>query len=437
MVDFQDYTHSDCWNPLTRIYRHYQKYLSIEDEVEVVEENGVYYNRFRGKIYYEQFLLDQAINEFKDNLLAEVDNMIVSIAERVSPVEKDNDPYWDQMSAIFLQGFLWAMLEDSDPTSPNPRVTEDTYSFDTILRLFDTFTSGRYDGLNDGGYFKDRDPLTSKAHQLVYNTIINLSANQTRSCIVSCFLNKIKKFRDTSVRRITCTNTFDIAELDDGAPTAIFVSYKDEDSLHYDTISLFLSDLYTGLIEIARSKDGSLQRPFYFLLDEFGNFPKFSNFEKVISACGSRNIWFMLIVQSYAQLDRVYGKETAEIIIDNLNMHIFFGSCNHDTKRAFSEECGAHVVFSPLSAINGSSEYIERYEKETVPLVPISRLGQLKSGECIVTQMRGDVLWSYIERSYLCPEYDNAKFTEPHKTNVTFSDPKFIYSLAVAGRRKD
>ena len=128
-----------------------------------------------------------------------------------------------------------------------------------------------------------------------------MSASSTRSCIISCFAEKIKKFRDTSVRRITCANTIDIDSLDDDEkPTVIFISYKDEDSLHYSVISLFISDLYTSLIATARRKNGSLKRPCYFLLDEFGNFPKFKDFENVISACRSRNIWFFLIIQSYA-----------------------------------------------------------------------------------------------------------------------------------------
>ncbi len=435
MLDFQDYSHSDCWNPLSKIYRAYRRYLSVEDEVTAVREGDEYYNVFRGVTYRTQTELGQAIAEVKDSLGAEVDNMIISISERISPVSKEQDPYWDMMSATLMQGFLWAMLEDSVPGLGYGQITEDTYSFDTILRIVDTFTNSRGDALDDRGYFSSRDPKTSKAYQLVYGSIIGMSATVTRSCILSNFLGKVKKFRDTSIRRITCTNTFDIDELDSGKPTVIFVAYKDEDSLHYDTISLFLSDLYTRLIAIARNNNGTLNRPFYFLLDEFGNFPCFASFENVISACGSRNIWFLLIVQSYAQLERVYGKETAAIIIDNLNMHIFFGSGNYDTKRAFSEECGSHVIFSPLSAINGNTECIERYEKEYVPLIPISRLGYLENGECIITQMYGDVVWSRIERSYLCPEYDNARVDEPYASSVRFSDPKYTYTCKTRRRK--
>ena len=170
-----------------------------------------------------------------------------------------------------------------------------------------------------------------------------------------------------------------------------------------------------------------LEREFLFLLDEFGNFPKFSSFENVISACGSRNIWFLLIVQSYAQLYRVYDTDTANIIIDNLNMRIFFGSGNYETKKAFSDACGQRVVFSPLSVLDGSSDNVERYSYDQVPLIPVSRLGELGVGECVINRMVGDVLLSKIERSYLCPEYENAKTYELPLCPIRFSDPKFTY----------
>lgn len=427
-LNFQDYTVSDCWNPLTKIYRMYQKYLNVEDEVTVVSENGKKYNKFRGVIYKKQSDLDLAILTVRDGILSEVTNMIGIIANSVSPIEKATDPYWDTISATYIRGFLWAMLEDSAPGTQNP-ITEDTFSFDTMLRIYETFSDGPH-GFKDNGYFGNRNPETSKAYQLVYKNIISISANNTRNCITSTFSEKIKKFQDTSIRRITSANTMDMDTLDNGAPVAIFVSYKDEDSLHYDVIGMFLTDLYKSLIAISRRKNGSLNRPFYFLIDEFGNFPKFVDFEKVISACRSRKIFFLLIVQSIAQLEKVYEKNTAAIIMDNLNMHIFFGSCNYETKKAFSEECGMHTVISPISALNGSTRSIDHFEKELVPLIPISRLSELSDGECIITQMRGGVLRSKIERSYLCQEYLNGISKILHRPSpVPFLDRRYAYDV--------
>ena len=421
MLDFTDYKHSDCWNPLTKYFRFYQKYLKVEEQVELVQTDNGLKKEFQGVIYDDEEKLARAIAEVKAAFFDEVEKGISGISAKVVPNTNDKDPFWDDSARDLLKAIFYAMLEDSKDGS----ITEDNFSFNTVLKIFDSFTDSEVD--YDGGYFRNRDILTSKAHQLARKCIIEQAIN-TRRCISSEFATKLNKFRDTAVRRITSTNTFEMDSLDDGKPTVIFVSYKDEESLHYEIISLFLSNLYTELIAVARKKGSKLKRPFYFLLDEFGNLPKFSDFDKVISACAGRNIWFLLILQSYAQLYNIYGKETAEIIKDNLNTHVFFGTNNPETKREFSEECGKKTIISPTSALNGSGETIERYDKDTVALVPISALTKLAPGECIVTQMRDDVLWSRFERSYTCPEFKSDE-TRPEDRNngLCFSDAKYTY----------
>ncbi len=422
LLDFTNYRHSDCWNPLTRYFRMYQQYLQAEEQVELVDTPEGPRNRFQGVIYEDQQELDMDIAQLKDSYFDEVEKGITTLTSTIIPTYNTRDPFWEDSARDLLRAILYGMLEDS---GPDGSITEDNFSFDTVLRIFDSFTDSRSN--YDGGYFTDRDPVRSKAYRLAKKCIIE-QADNTRRCISSSFATRISKFRDTSVRRITCANTFQIDQLDGPEPTVIFVSYKDEEALHYEIISMFLSNLYTGLIGVARQKGSRLDRPFYFLLDEFGNLPKFNDFDKVISACGGRNIWFLLILQSYAQLYNIYGKETAEIIKDNLNIHAFFGTNNPETKREFSEECGKKTIVAPTSALNGKGETIEHYDKETVALVPVSALTHIAPGQCIITQMREDVLWSHMERSYLCREFaEDTCLPEEQPPKLRFSDPRYLY----------
>ncbi len=421
LLDFTDYRHSDCWNPLTKYYRYYQKYLHVEDEVGVVDTQEGPKNCFRGKVYDSEYDLELDIAEVKEEYFAEVEKGFMSLSSSIIPTMNTRDPFWEDSARDLLCAILYGMLEDSE----TGEITEDNFSFDTVLRIFDSFSD--VETSYDRGYFSRRDLESSKAHQLARKCIIEQASN-TRKCISSSFAAKMNRFRDTSVRKITCANTFEMSELDGDEPTVIFLSYKDEESLHYDVISMFLSNLYTELISVARSKRSKLDRPFYFLLDEFGNLPKFNDFDKVISACGGRNIWFLLILQSYAQLYNIYEKDTAEIIKDNLNTHIFFGTNNPETKREFSEECGKKTIIAPTSALNGSGESIDRYEKDTVSLVPVSALNRISAGECIVTQMREEVLCSRIERSYTCKEFEGEyRSVSERSAKIRFSDPKYTY----------
>ena len=53
------------------------------------------------------------------------------------------------------------------------------------------------------------------------------------------------------------------------------------------------------------------------LLDEFANCPPLNDIESIVSVSRSRGMRFHFFIQSFAQLDNVYGKDVAQIILDN------------------------------------------------------------------------------------------------------------------------
>ena len=56
-----------------------------------------------------------------------------------------------------------------------------------------------------------------------------------------------------------------------------------------------------------------------FYMDEIGTLPKIEDLEMIFSASRSRKISIVAIIQSLAQFEKNYGKEGAEIIVDNYN----------------------------------------------------------------------------------------------------------------------
>ena len=436
LLNFRDYKHSECWNPLTPIFRKYRKAVAIYDEVSVIDTEEGPRNEFRGVIYDNQQELDDAIMQAHSIMLDEIGNDIDTFAAIVMPVLSQKDPYWEHAAADVLKAFIWSMLEDSDKEE-NP-ITEDTFSVSTILSLLTNIHSGKGSSFDDNGYFTDR-PQTSRAYQLAKNTVIE-NGDVTRSCILATLNTGIAMFRDCAIRLVTSCNSFDMSELI-GGPVAIFIVYKDEIKVHYNMISLFVQDAYRYLIEYATDKpNGKLDTPFYFILDEFGNFAKLKDFETTISACASRNLWFCLVIQSYAQLNNVYGADVAEIIRDNLNVHIFFGSNNPSTLESFSKECGQQTRLSPLSALNGKGADIEHYQIETIPLVPKSMLAHFKPGECIITEANsGYVMFSKLERYYLCEEFKNLPlaYEKDYKCAVNPFNKRYTYVLPKPAKKKN
>lgn len=430
LFSFRDFLHSECWNPLTPIYRRYVRANNLENEIEVVDTPYGPRNRFQGVIYESQVKLDKAVEQLKKIALEDVGNEIDSLALRTISTEKNTDPYWEDSARDLLRAGIWAMLEDTQAKDGNVAITEDTFSFRTLLAIMDSMRDGNETRYNDNGYFSSRDE-SSRAYTIAKNCILENAPN-TRKCVVSTFNSKMSVYKSGEVRLITSCNSFDFAEMVDDKPIAIFISYRDELKAHYQVISALIQSAYNYLIQYANNRpSGKLDVPFYFILDEFGNFPAITDFETVISACGGRNIFFILILQSYAQLNNVYGKDVAEIIRDNLNVHVFIGSNNPLTLKEFSNECGEYARIAPASALNGSKEEIENYQVEVISLVPKSMLASLQTGECIVTEANcGYVMFSKLERYYLCKEFSNLPQAVEGKYVCSLNplDDRFVYT---------
>lgn len=431
LLNFRDSRHSECWNPLTPIYRLYRRAQELHKEVTAdMDEHNVAYHEFGGKRYEEYTELADALERSKRMLLNDVGNEIDKLSQIVLVTPpRDNDPYWIDSARELFKGFLWAMLEDSDkPAADNP-ITEDTYSFKTMIGIIDMFNDGDDSMFNDNGYFSDRSE-NSRARGYAQNTILS-NGKPTRKCIMSMLVTNLSCFSSTAMQLVTSCNTFGFDALVSDKPVAVYINYRDELKVHYKAISMFIQSAYTYLIDYAnKQKDGKLPVPFMFLLDEFGNFPPITDMETTISACAGRNIWFVLVLQSYAQLISVYDSNIAEIIRDNLNVHVFFGSNNPDTLQEFSRECGEYTRLSPLSALNGGGTRPDTFTVETIRRMPVSRLTKLDVGECVVTEAcSGYVLLSKMERYFTCAEFDGLTLSceSDYVCPVDTSDVRYEY----------
>lgn len=437
VISFRDPSHSEFWNPLTPIFRAFKAARAVYDEVKVIETENGYRNEFRGKIYENQAELDRDVELFYEIGMSTVGNMIDDMAGMMITVESAKDKTWEYGAMDLLRAFLWGMLEDSvgEPPDGFGKITEDNFSLRTIFSILMSFKPMNDDF--DNGYFESRRP-DSKAFQLSRSTMD--CAKNTRSSYTSTFLAKLVAYRNATIQTITSCNSFELSELT-GERVAVFINYQDEIKTQYHLISLFVQSAYNYLIDYANKRpDGKLDTPFCFILDEFGNFPRITDFDTAITAARGRNIFFSCILQSYAQLDNVYDRQIAEIIRDNLNVKIFLGSNNPSTIATFQQECGEHTIISPLSALNGQGTELTSYSFETLPLIPKSDLAYFLPGECVVTELNKPyVLWSKLERYFECPELaelPKADLSE-YKSEINPYDKKYVYLIPTGKKNND
>ena len=125
-------------------------------------------------------------------------------------------------------------------------------------------------------------------------------------------------FDDLNVENITSSSDFEISSLVD-KPSVLYIIVPDEDKSYYQLVTIIVGILYKELTKIANMpcNNGKLPRKIEWILDEFANCPPLSDIETIVSVARSRNMRFQFFIQSFAQLDQVYGKESSSIIQDN------------------------------------------------------------------------------------------------------------------------
>ncbi len=145
--------------------------------------------------------------------------------------------------------------------------------------------------------------------------------------VMSTAMSRLNAFLDSELEQILC--------FDDGTAvhgermatekTALFVVLPEEDNTKYFLASLLVQQLYRELLVFSDENGGRLPRRTMFYLDEFGTIPKIESAEMMFSASRSRRLSIVSIIQSFAQLEKNYGKEGCEIITDNTQLTVFGG----------------------------------------------------------------------------------------------------------------
>ncbi|MBQ9012355.1 MAG: type IV secretory system conjugative DNA transfer family protein, partial [Bacilli bacterium] len=163
--------------------------------------------------------------------------------------------------------------------------------------------------------------------------------------ITSVFSEKMAIFDDVNVANVTSKSDFDFDILGK-EKSAIFCIIPDEDKIYYSLVTIILGLLYKELVKLANSTD-SKKDPIEidWICDEFSNSPPIiePSIESIISVARSRGLRYHLFIQSLSQLDNVYGKEVAQIILDNSGL-VYLKTNTMDTAEAISKRLGKKTI---------------------------------------------------------------------------------------------
>lgn len=210
------------------------------------------------------------------------------------------------------------------------------------------------------------------------------TSEQSMSSVMSTALSRLNQFLDSELEQLLCFDTEIDAEKFCNEKSAIFVIMPEENPNTFFMISLILQQLYREILSVADENGGKLKNRCVFFCDEFGTLPKIESAEMMFSASRSRRLQIVPIVQSFAQLDKNYGKEGSEIIVDNTQLTIFGGFApNSSSADILSKALGSRTVMtgSVSRSKNDPSQSLQMTER---PLMTAEELKSLPKGDFIV-----------------------------------------------------
>ncbi len=212
------------------------------------------------------------------------------------------------------------------------------------------------------------------------------TAEQSMASVMSTALSRLNAFLDSELETILCNDTEIDAERFCKEKSAIFIIMPEEDSSKYFMVSLLIQQLYREILAVADEHGGKLENRVVFYCDEFGTLPRIESAEMMFSASRSRRVSIVPIIQSFAQLQKNYGKEGAEIIIDNTQLTVFGGFApNSESAQILSKAMGSRTALtgSVTQSKGEGSRSLQMIER---PLMTPDELKTLPKGTFIVTK---------------------------------------------------
>lgn len=432
VLDLREPYNSAKWNPMNVLIRRIRLVKDLQNNLK--SKDGKYYGAGEVFLSYNEARL--RVQELKDEIFENAQDLVYTLC----PVQNREQPTWEQGARNLIFGLVLAFCEDCIKGKIDEKQLLLFNVYHNITKYCSEDTTALKTYLMEG-----RDEF-SKVKGLV-NTVL-ITSDKTLTSYLSEVNAYMQQLADDGILSLTSENDLDIVNMDE-APNAVFIIVPDERITRHRFVTLFVTQMYKELVEKAnlnnRRKEmetAILKRNAYFILDEYGNLPKFENMEDMVTVARSRGIRFLFVLQSFSQLTAKYGREIGDIVKTNCNIKIFIGSDDPETRREFSELCGQKKVknFSVNTSVEASAS--SNTGASNQPLITVGMLERLngdEKGDAIVSVRGYEPIWSRFTPSYELEKiyFKEGKADEENREARLFEKDEFVFDIAGGQRKTD
>lgn len=310
------------------------KYKLVDYIIEVIKNNQEELEKnIKNKKYFDNYsymeYTSEKLKEYLNNLSnleildkikemqnnssnhqAEANHLVISLANLIFTEKESKDPFWINSSKQLFIGLVGIFLEDYK----KGLIDENKINIASIKKFQNSSL------IKENQMYLQRNLNTRSYGNLSkdYLTSILSSAENTYKSVTAVFGEKMSIFDDLNVENVTSISEFNFTDVG-RKPTALYIIVPDEDKSYYQLVTIILGMLIKDLSKFANmpENNGMLPVKVEWILEEFANMPPINDIHVSVSVARSRGMRYIFFIQSFAQLDQIYGKEIASIIIDN------------------------------------------------------------------------------------------------------------------------
>lgn len=249
----------------------------------------------------------------------------------IDPTGGLNEIYWDEGGQALNAGLITQVVTAKTETDRSMRrVWQLAHGDDTVYGLAKL--------LDD----------TKDMHPYAYAQIaafLGVSADNTRSCLLSTLRQHIRLFGTELVGKAVATTSFDLDALREGEPTTIYIVIPpDKLHSHKALIRMWLS----ALMGLMTRRKSTPKTPTMLILDEVAQLGRMEQVTQAITLMRGYGLRCLLALQSHAQLKQLYPKEH-EVLLENCGTVLTFGHTAFSMSRQMADVLGdisAETLFS-------------------------------------------------------------------------------------------
>ena len=330
----------------------------------------------------------------------DITDMCQVFMENTQGDAKKSGDFWDNMSMIQLEALCFLVR------STYPKENQNWYEVANLLRQaipekdengnsIPTEVDKKMEALN-----KEIPGHIAYLKWLDFKSIAK--NDETVANAVGSTIARITRFSNQNIKNLTSYDTVHLEDIGK-EKTALFCLTKAANNTYNFIMGMCYTQLFQTIEAVGRENGGKLPIYTRFILDEFANICKIPKFDEWLSYIRSFGVSISIIIQTYAQLEKIYDK-AADIITGNCDFTLFLGTTDEKVAEKISKRLGKATIYRK-EHVKGSQYKRVAMQRD---LMTTDEVLAMKTDECILFCARQKPIF---DKKIKTNELPNFKYT--------------------------